>query len=219
MATTKVCTRCNKRQPLTQFNKSSKYKSGIMPTCRDCRKEYYRHPKGLSYTLHYRQIQSSKIRSYGPPAYSKDELYEWLQEHPDFMRIYKRWVRSGYKRKMAVSIDRLDDYKGYSFDNIRLTTWSDNKKKADRDSKLGINNKRSCKVSAYDKKTGAYKGTWYSQSEAARQLGLDQPSISACILGKIKTSGGYIWKEEQPADRDKNSLHNQHRTKYRPDDT
>ena len=38
-------------------------------------------------------------------------------------------------------VDRLNDYKGYSFDNIQLMTWQENKDKGHRDCLNGINNK------------------------------------------------------------------------------
>ena len=42
---------------------------------------------------------------------------------------------------LAPSIDRKDDYKPYTFDNIQLTTWQQNKAKGHEDCKNGINNK------------------------------------------------------------------------------
>ena len=41
---------------------------------------------------------------------------------------------------------------------------------------------------------GNYIKTWESISFAARTLKISSSNISACCKGKLKTSGGYIWK-------------------------
>lgn len=41
---------------------------------------------------------------------------------------------------------------------------------------------------------GQFIKEWCSQSEVARELDIDQGSISACARGKKKSCGGYVWK-------------------------
>ena len=45
-----------------------------------------------------------------------------------------------------------------------------------------------------DKETGALIREWECTSDAARELGIRQPSISNCCNGKLKTAGGFKWK-------------------------
>ena len=50
------------------------------------------------------------------------------------------------------------------------------------------------KVQMFDKSTGELLATFPSTCEAERITGIANQSISACCLGKYKSSGGYIWK-------------------------
>jgi hypothetical protein len=103
------------------------------------------------------------------------------------------WVESGYNTKFVPSIDRLDDYKPYTFDNIQLTTWvyNDNKHKSDR--KLGVNNKINQGVIQYQ--LGEIINQFHSLMEAERQTGICHSNISKCINGKAGTAGGYSWEK------------------------
>ena len=49
-------------------------------------------------------------------------------------------------------------------------------------------------VQMFDKKTGELLATFPSTHEAERVTGINQGSISKCCLGKLKSSGGYIWR-------------------------
>lgn len=39
--------------------------------------------------------------------------------------------------------------------------------------------------------------TWDAIQDAARELGLKHSNISACCAGRLKTSGGYIWRYKE----------------------
>ena len=54
--------------------------------------------------------------------------------------------------------------------------------------------KKSKAVLQIDKVTGKIIKEYLSTMEAARQLGIDQSSISKCCNGKLKTTGNYTWK-------------------------
>ncbi len=191
---TKQCTKCKQTLPLSEFNKRTTAPDGLQWTCRNCRKDHYRSKRGVIWNTYYRQTIISEMRGHKQPDYTRKELTQWMNDQPIFHKLHKEWVESGYKRLKAVSCDRIDDYKGYTFDNLIITTWKQNKLHADSDSKLGINNKRSTSVAQYDKKTGEFIGEYYSQSHAMRITGTPQTSISLCITGKAKTANGYIWK-------------------------
>lgn len=49
------------------------------------------------------------------------------------------------------------------------------------------------KISQYDLENNFIK-TYYSLSEASRQIKISRQAISKCALGKLKTCGGYKWK-------------------------
>ena len=43
-------------------------------------------------------------------------------------------------------------------------------------------------------KSGEFIKEWPSAMEASRQLGIAQPNICNCCIGKYKSAGGYIWR-------------------------
>ena len=63
----------------------------------------------------------------------------------------------------------------------------------------GTRNKRAAEslskqVQMFDKSTGELLATFPSTHEAARVTGINQGDISSCCLGKLKSSGGYVWR-------------------------
>lgn len=64
--------------------------------------------------------------------------------------------------------------------------------------KNGIEHHNSKPICQYTKE-GELVKTWYSISDAHRELGFNMGSISMCANGKRQTCGGYIWKYEGAA--------------------
>ena len=156
----------------------------------------YRHTKkGLISVIYSAQITHSKRRNHNLPTYTKLELTEWIYSQIHFNRLFNIWVNSGYKTELKPSIDRIDDYKGYSLDNIALTIWKKNKEKGHFDIKNGINTKTSRSVLQYDKEQNLVK-EWHSMMEAERS-GYDSGHIAKCCKNQRKTHGGYIWKYKE----------------------
>ena len=63
----------------------------------------------------------------------------------------------------------------------------------------GTHNKRvaeslSKQVQMLDKSTGELLATFPSTHDAGRVTGINQGNISQCCRGKLKSTGGYIWK-------------------------
>ena len=53
---------------------------------------------------------------------------------------------------------------------------------------------KSKEVVQIEKQNGSVIKTWDSATEAAEFLGIFNTSISMCCHGKLKTSGGFLWK-------------------------
>jgi hypothetical protein len=119
------------------------------------------------------------------PTYSKDELKEWMLSQKEYHRLHAEWVESGHDKDKAPSCDRIDDYKGYSFDNIRIVTWGENSRKYDSDRVNGVNNKESLEVFQYSK-TGEFIQSFHSRREAGRKTGAHPQLISKCTKGKLR---------------------------------
>jgi hypothetical protein len=155
-------------------------------------KKYFRTKKGLVSKIYSAQKYNSKLRKHHQPNYTKEELEEWVFKQPYFDYLFKCWVESGYKKALVPSCDRLDDYKGYTFDNMRLTTWAGNRKQLSLDIINGKNNKRSRAVYQFDNNNVFIK-EYYSIANACRETEeLSTNIIRSCI---DKTCiNNYIWR-------------------------
>ena len=56
----------------------------------------------------------------------KDVFYSWSLSSSKFNNLFYDWELSGYDRKITPSIDRIDSKNGYTLDNIRWITFSEN---------------------------------------------------------------------------------------------
>lgn len=154
---------------------------------------YDRTEKGLCYRLYYDQCYSSRHRGHSEPQYSKDELYHWITSQPHFNTLYDSWVDSNYASDLRPSCDRLDNTIGYSFENIELVTWKENKLRANLDvvdCKLMLN-----QTEVYQYSTRGHFISYHkSIADACRNdATLDQRNITSCCQGKIPTAYGYFW--------------------------
>lgn len=148
---------------------------------------------GVASRIYGGQKQSSKRKGYPMPTYSKNELLEWLMAQELFHVLYDNWKRLDYQTMYKPSVDRVDDYVGYTLANIQLMTWGENQTKYCTDAKDGINTKSSKGVTQYDKDLNVL-AEYYSASFAAKQTSVARSNINACCRGTIKSAGGFIWK-------------------------
>jgi len=193
----KKCIKCNEEKPLTEFYKGSCL-YGKDSRCKVCsdeyRKNYTRTFRGLIGKIYSSQKHNSKFRKYDPPNYSLKELLEWVNKNLEaFNAVYFLWVNSGYKKELTPSIDRINDYLPYTLTNIQILSWGANELKGHLDIKQGVNNKISKAVIQLSLENEVIN-IFHSQSEAARQLSINQGKISLCCLGKRNSAGGYRWK-------------------------
>jgi len=198
---TKICNKCGVEKPVSEFSIHSANKDGIRNVCKKCVNDYQyirrKTKEGLVSCIYSDQRHNSKDRGYGMPVYTNKELREWLFNQEKFHELYDLWVASGYSKNAVPSCDRIDDYKGYSLDNIRITTWHENQFRYFEDSYNGINNKQNVAILQYDKKWNFIK-EYYSVSNASRSIGVKNPvtarkNISMAAHGVNPSAYGYIW--------------------------
>jgi len=192
----KKCIKCELPKELYLFCKDKRNSSGYGAECKECSKRRQRSREGLANGIYVNQKISSKRRGHNPPEYTKEEFKNWLFSQPKFDELYNNWVLSNFERSLTPSIDRLNDYKGYSFDNIRLTAWKDNNIKGHNDRKEGRNNKINKAVLQFDLK-GNFISEFHSFRFAERETGVNQANMNLVCQGKRKTAGGFIWKYKQ----------------------
>lgn len=72
-------------------------------------------------------IQRKKAHLYlGKELLPREQFYDWALSSDEFELLYRGWVDSGYDRRLAPTVDRIDSEKGYTLDNMRWLTHSEN---------------------------------------------------------------------------------------------
>ena len=179
------------------FYKKKSNKDGMTTECKECSKKrelkYSRTKKGLITIIYSNQRKNSKHRKHIAPAYTRNELMDWVLSKEEFHHIFHLWRVSGYDKLLKPSIDRLNDYEPYNFSNIRVITWVENNKKSHTDVRNGTNKKPLKAVVQFSKKM-EYIGEYISAAQAGRCIGKRAGDISSNCNGKLKSAYGFIWK-------------------------
>jgi len=194
----KKCIKCGEIKSIKEFRQRKDSKNSRRSECKKCisqyNKDYSTSLKGKASKIYSSQNQSSKRRGHDLPKYTRNEFIEWILSNEDYLKLHSEWVKSGYEQSMAPSVDRINDYEGYSFDNVQVITWGENHKKWGSDSRRGINNKKNKAVIKMDLKGNDIE-EYHSISHAAREMGLSSASsIQNACVGKCMTSAGFKWK-------------------------
>ena len=194
----KKCFKCNENKDLSDFYKHTQMHDGHLNKCKKCTKsdvknngaDYDSTEKGVIRVLYKTQKRNNKIRGFGSLTYSKDEFRDWLYDN-NFKTLYDLWVKLGKPKNRKPSPDRLDDLKGYSFDNMLLTTWGENHKKAFSDRARGIGSQGSvCKPVEKIDEDGNVVAAYVSYWEAVRCTGY---SIEYQLKKGVQCRSGFYW--------------------------
>lgn len=193
----RTCARCKVTKTLDSFSNKKGTFDGLRPECRSCASEenrkFNRSKDGVVSSIYRGQKTSSKKRGMHAPLYAKKELREWLFSQKEFHELFSEWQANDFDSKLKPSVDRLDDYQGYKFSNIRLVTWDENRAKSHSDMKSGKNTKQAKPVLMY-KKDGTFIREFFSIMNAARETNSDDYKIILCCKKKRHTHNGYIWR-------------------------
>lgn len=195
----KLCKGCKKEKLPSEFYPSKGNSDGRTGKCKECikldvknnKEDYDLTEKGVIRVIYKTQVGNSKKRGHPSPGYSKSELALWMYKN-GFKVLFDSWVDSGYQKDKKPSVDRIDDYKHYSLDNIRLVTWLDNRLKQYREIKSGIGKSGSrCKRVIKINSSGVVICEYVSFSKAVRDIGY---SIEYPIRNGTKCKNGFFWK-------------------------
>ena len=118
-----VCHKCNlKRQSNIRKYSENRYSKKYEKTINGFLMRTYR-----NMLSRVSGIQYKKSHLYlGKSILSKNDFYLWSKNSNEFRELFLNWKNENYNRKITPSIDRIDSSKGYSLDNIRWLTHSEN---------------------------------------------------------------------------------------------
>lgn len=205
----KLCNTCLEIKDLSSFCVAKGYADGHQNQCKKCRSKESSNKRktkdGVISSIYSGQKSSSIRRGLTPPSYTKKWLKNWLLQNPEFHRLYDMWVLSNYDTDMKPSVDRKDDYIGYTEYNIQLMTWRENLEKSCRDKVDGINNKQNKAVVKLSKENEILN-IYFSIAEAGRQENIDFRKISDCCLGKIEAINGFKFSFYNKKNKNKGKL-------------
>lgn len=200
------CAKCQTVKSLELFPKNKLKALGRGHTCLQCSKQqikdYYKTKMGVAKAIYLGQVSSSKYRNYPRPSYSSKEFCRWILSQDNFDELYCEWIKSNYHKDFKPSADRIDDYKSYSFSNIRLVTWKQNRENLSTSKITGANNKQSRSVVQLSC-NGSLVKEFYSIAQAAREVNVNAKNITYCCQEKpkYKTAKGFIWKYKDNYDK------------------
>lgn len=141
-----TCTKCGNTKPEAEFSTSPRAKSGRDTRCRDCRRSYATDYNNRHEVKDRLRVRLARLRAEGPKITLQTSLLRALKRRPterpanisDLMAMWlaqdgrcavsglpMTWYR-GKALPTSVSIDRIDNARGYSRDNVRLICYAIN---------------------------------------------------------------------------------------------
>ena len=196
----KTCSRCKVEKSLDSFHVNKPLMYGVHHMCKECSsldtKERHRTIGGLVKMIYQNQQRTTRKMNRPPPAYSLEELFQWMLEK-GLEKMWGTWKQTGYDKWLSPSIDRLDNNTSYTLTNIRLVTWRENLDNYVLANHTGEIDRRDSKSVIQYTKSGDYVATFKTAAMAARAMvghNKNVGNITAVCHGRSKTAYGYVWK-------------------------
>ena len=194
----KTCTSCNMTLDKQFFYKRSARKKAISSECKQCLQQraldFKRTKKGWMARAFQAMKQRERKRGHCSIDYNLGDFERYISLNKDFDKLYNKWVKSGYKKSLAPSVDRLEDTLGYSIGNIQITSWKDNNKKSHEYNSNGKSVRKYTPVLQYF--DGKLVGRFFSIAEAGRKTGIPSKYIQRVVNGDRNKTCGFEWRTD-----------------------
>lgn len=203
----KTCFKCNAKKEYSNFYKHSGMKDGYLNKCKECTKldsqlneknsstskeSYDKTQKGVIRVLYKSMIQRSKKRKQDKPNFTKNEFSLWMYEN-NYFKLWEAWKKHNYNKSLKPSINRKNDFKSYTFENIELLTDKENRLQQNNDIRTGTSTSGKMCKPVLQYKNGIEIARYVSFSSAKRIMGYSMES--SLRTGKIDKRGySYIYE-------------------------
>jgi hypothetical protein len=201
----KICKRCLVEKNEADFYVKLKNGNALRDMCISCclkyNKSYAHSINGLIVHIFCDQKKHAIIRSQPMPNYSLQEFKKWMLSQDNFLNLYQDWKNSDFEKAKRPSTDRINDFLSYSLDNIMLTTWADNKRKATLQRIMGIGSAGLiCKAIIQIDIQGNIVAEFVSTAQARKDTGIS--GIINVLKGRKLYAGGFLWKYKEDSERE-----------------
>ena len=173
-----ICEICNKEKLHYGLNKCS---ACLRNFKRKTRPSFYLGTCYSEITRRCKTFDPIRPNYFGKIRCSREEFLNRFVNDEQFLYHYKKWQENEYNRGYAPSIDRIDNKKDYTLDNIMFISQGENSKK---------DWQHPTRVYLHGKLFGEYD----SQLRAALVTGQSAPHVCKCIKLKIVTSDGWFYE-------------------------
>lgn len=128
MEKTKICTKCGRELPFSEFSKGKTSKDGLYPYCKECVKSFSKTPIGRAYKLvsSYNRADKKHCRGKG------NLTAKWVVENI----FTKPCAHCGKEGWDVIGCNRLDNSKPHTKDNVEPCCKKCNLKLAAKDSAM-----------------------------------------------------------------------------------
>ena len=187
---TKVCSKCGRELPLSEFTNERNSKDGLFKWCKECEKkynEYYSHTlRGSSIKLWHMYVYADKEKGRISDKLPEDYIdIDWIIEQR--LKGCAHQEECGTTDWHKIGINRLDNSKPHIKSNCEPCCAKCNRRLQDNAGKQR-------QVQQIDPKTKEVVAIYQKINDAAEAICGNHSHISNCCQGKRKTHKGYIWK-------------------------
>lgn len=131
-----TCSRCNKNK---QHFGNGMCSACLRRTKRETKPSFYLGTCYSELTRRCKKFDPLRPNYYGKQKLSRQQFIDLFINNNQFLKLYKTWQNNNFKRNFAPSIDRIDNKKDYTADNLRFISQVENSCKDKRMSVI-INN-------------------------------------------------------------------------------